>query len=214
MFDLQNDQLLGTPWPIQFLAVVIGAIVHDDITCIMVGVYAASGAVPLAPLMLACLVGTYVGDLGWFLLGRWTGKIALRWQFMDRWINDPKVLQARHLLEQYGSYVIIVSRFLPGLRTPVQLASGALYQDVPRACLYFLIAAGLYAPVLVGTVTFLGGQVDAANLYQRYGHLALVATAGVVLVVIWLVRTGTHRFVTATATTSNGDDVSENSDLR
>ena len=213
MFELQEDQLLGTPLPLQFLAVVIGAVVHDDITCIMVGVYAASGAIPLGPLLLACLLGTYIGDLGWFLLGRWTGSIAQRWQFIDRWMHDPKVMQARQMLERYGSYVIIVSRFLPGLRTPVQLASGALYRDVPRACLYFLIAAGLYAPVLVGAVTFLGGQVDAASLYRRFGHLALVATAAVVLVVIWLVRTGTQRFVAAAATT-NSDDSSESADLQ
>jgi len=209
MFDLQEDQLLGTPLPMQFLVVVIGAIVHDDITCIMVGVYAASGEVPWGPLMLACLVGTYLGDLGWFLLGRWTGSIALRWQFINGWMNDPKVVQARELLERYGSYVIIVSRFLPGLRTPVQLAAGALYKDIPRACLYFLIAAGLYAPVLVGVVTVLGGQVDAAGLYQRFGHWALVVTASVVLGVIWLVRTGTRRLVASTGTAQTCDEPEE-----
>lgn len=194
MFELQEAHFVQAPLAAKMLVVAVAAMIHDDATCIAVGVYLAGGSASFGPLSMACLLGTYVGDVGWFVLGRLAGRAALKRSPVNRWVSDDAVSRARSLLEQYGSYAIIVSRFLPGLRTPIQLAAGGLYTSLPRALLHFLIAACLYTPLMIGVGAYLGDAVAAMGLYQRYGRFGLVATALVVWLLLWLTRAAVRRF--------------------
>src|SRR5262249_58568444 len=67
-------------------------------------------------------------------------------------------------LEQRGAGVVILSRFTPGLRLPTYVAAGLLKTRVLTFSLYFLVAALLWTPALVGAAALLGKNLPRLSL--------------------------------------------------
>src|SRR5262249_34249823 len=55
-----------------------------------------------------------------------------------------------------------LSRFAPGLRLPTYVAAGLLKTPFRRFALYFLAAAAIWTPLLVGAAALLGAQIPRA----------------------------------------------------
>src|SRR5258708_2075795 len=102
------------------LLIALGTLVSEDLTCLAVGVWVAQGEVGFLAGTLACLVGIFVGDILLFLLGRFGGRVALKW------IPKERVDRASEWISRKGMSVIFLSRFTPGLRLPTYLAAGLL----------------------------------------------------------------------------------------
>ena len=55
------------------LLIIVAAILQDDLTCTTVGLMVSNENLSLPMAWFACLVGTLLGDLIWFMLGRSCG---------------------------------------------------------------------------------------------------------------------------------------------
>lgn len=77
--------------------------------------------------------------------------------------------------------VIAVSRFIPGMRLPTYFAAGLLNTKLFRFSIYFLLAAIVWTPVLVGLSSVLGAEVIKSALLARQNALVQVLVAGAVL---------------------------------
>ena len=188
MFEFPYEQLNEAPLAAKLALLVVSAIIQDDLACVTAGVYVAGGRLPLWPTILACLLGTYLGDVAYVMIGRLAFRLGQESRMMRAFMERPAIQRARSLLVRFGVYVIIGSRFLPGLRTPVQLATGLLYPSLIRVCVYLLIACSMYAPLMVGGASALGKAFDVDDLFRRFGHVSLVATAVGLWILILLVR--------------------------
>lgn len=188
MFEFSPDQLQEAPLVAKLAVLVVSAIIQDDLACITTGFYVASGMLPFWPAMGACLLGTYLGDVAYVILGRLALRLGQGSRVVRRLMERPAIARGRDLLTRFGVYVIIGSRFLPGLRTPIQLATGVLYPNLLRACIYQLIACCIYAPMMVGGSAALGTAVEVEKRLRDFGHISLVATAVGVWLLILLVR--------------------------
>ena len=82
----------------------------------------------------------------------------------------------------------MVTRFVPLIRTPVQVVAGMLTKKVWKCLLLFACAAAVYAPLLVGVSSLLGKAVNVRFLYEQYGHLALLGAAFVIWLALAAVR--------------------------
>jgi membrane protein DedA with SNARE-associated domain len=193
-FDWTLDpENLARALPVVLLVIVVLAILQDDLTCVLVGVYVSQGDIPFWPSLIACFVGTLLGDLAWFFLARVFGRLLLDRRPVSRLISTENLKSAQALFERYGKYTIIVTRFLPGSRTLVQIAAGLFPTEILTTCLYFLYAAALYTLLLVGSCTLLGRTVNVELLYQQYGHLALLAAAVAVWCSLLLIKLSIRR---------------------
>src|SRR5262245_38692815 len=151
----------------QLIAIALATFVSEDLTCIAVGALIAGGQIAFIPGMLACAVGIYFGDLLLYAVGRLAGGPLVR-----RFVPAAKLEKATKWLAQRGSMVVLLSRFTPGLRLPTYLAAGALRAHFWRFNGYFLAAALLWTPLLVGGTAVLGRDIPAAPF-------------GVLLIAIW-----------------------------
>src|SRR5438874_602704 len=106
----------------------------------------------------ACLVGIYAGDLLLFLGGRFARRPVLRL------VSPDKIARASEWISRRGMAVVFLSRFAPGLRLPTYVAAGLLKTQFWRFTLYFLIAAAIWTPLLVGSAALLGSQVAGPAL--------------------------------------------------
>ena len=178
-----DSDILTQSLPAVLLAIVILAILQDDFTCLVVGTYVSAGDLPLVPSLAACLVGTLLGDFFWFFSGRLFGTACLK-RPPIKWVVPPaRLARARDFFDRHGPTAILLTRFLPVIRTPVQVAAGMFTDKISTCILYFAVAAVVYVPLIVGGSALLGRAADVESLYEQYGHLALLGVA----VLLWLV---------------------------
>ena len=177
-----DQDVLNLPLPMALGVIVLSAVLQDDITCLVVGMYVAAGNVLFFPAVAACFVGTLVGDLMWFFLGRFFGAACFT-RAPIKWVVTPQHLQqAQSFVDKHGATAILLTRFIPVIRTPVQVVAGAFSPRVTPLLVFFTVAAFFYAPLMVLASTLLGNAVNIYSLYQRFGHLALLAVG----VSLWL----------------------------
>jgi len=136
-----------------FLLIALGTLASEDLTCLATGVLVAQGHIGLTEGTLACLVGIFLGDILLFLAGRFGGHL------LAGRVSPTRLEDATQWLERRGAIVVLISRFTPGLRLPTYLAAGLLQSDFWTFTGYFLLAAAIWTPLLVGGTALLGEQV-------------------------------------------------------
>ena len=140
----------------QLFLIAFATFASEDLTCLATGALIASGRLALLPGVLACAAGIYFGDLLLYFAGR-AGRPVVR-----RLVPDAKVDRASAWLAARGAGVVLVSRFTPGLRLPTYVAAGLLKTRFWTFNSYFLMAALLWTPLLVGSAALLGKRFAGA----------------------------------------------------
>lgn len=147
-----------------FWTLALGTFISEDLTCMLAGVMVADGRIGFAFASTACLFGIFLGDILLFLAGRLIGRTILKRAPLKWFITGSDVEKASMWFQQQGMTAILLSRFLPGTRLPTYLAAGFLNTSFLKFTLYFLIAAVVWTPLLVGLSMFLGGQLIESAL--------------------------------------------------
>src|SRR5437868_13928688 len=137
----------------ELLLIALATFITEDLTCIATGALVAQGRLNFFPATLACLLGIYAGDMLLFLGGRFAQRLVVRF------VSREKIAQASEWMSRRGMAVVFLSRFAPGLRLPTYLAAGALKTRFWRFMLYFLIAAAIWTPLLVGAAALAGSRI-------------------------------------------------------
>lgn len=139
-----------------------------------------AGRSTLAEAIIWGVAGNWLGSLLGYALGRWGG----RW-LPERWraaIQQPRPLA---LLARWGGPLIVVSRTIGSLRTPVTLGAGMVGYPWPRylwlSLLGALIHVGVWQTLLWRFGPAIIGQI------QRFGGWGLLALAGLAAA-LWLLR--------------------------
>ena len=189
-FDWKRHGERGRRWEM-IAATLLGlaTLASEDLSCISGGMLAVRGAISYQAATLGCLAGIVVGDVMLFLAGRWLGARALRrWPW--RWfLSEERVERCEVLFHRRGAALVLLARFMPGLRLPTYFAAGAVRMRFSRFLLFFLAAAALWTPLLVGKATLAGDRLlswveragDGGWIIALAGLLLLFATARVVL---------------------------------
>jgi len=180
-----DSEIHGLSLSVLLPLIVVSAIVQDDFTCLIVGVYISAGDLPALPAIMACIVGTLLGDFVWYFSGMIFGRTCLERRPIRWLITSNRLEQARAFFERHGPMAILITRFMPVIRTPLQLAAGAFAPNAGTCLLWLTAGALIYAPVLVLISALMGRVVDVYSLYEQYGHMALLGMAGL----LWLMMT-------------------------
>jgi len=134
----------------QFVLIALATFASEDLTCIATGALIAAGKIGFVYGALACVAGIFFGDLLLYFSGRMIG-LPIR-----RFVSEQKLDQASRWLSDRGAGVVMLSRFTPGLRLPTYVAAGLLKTRFWTFASYFLLAAVIWTPVLVGAAALLG----------------------------------------------------------
>ncbi|MEO1576922.1 MAG: VTT domain-containing protein, partial [Pseudomonadota bacterium] len=178
--------LTGLALILALVTLAVSTLISEDAACIVAGLLVAAGALSFWPAAIACLIGIYVGDALVFGAGRhlgapWLSRRPLRW-----FISTDGLAAAKAWFAERGAAAIVISRFVPGTRFPTYLAAGALGLSFARFSGWFLLAAVLWTPALVGLATTAGAAIQP--VFERYSAYALPVVLGLVLVMMFLMR--------------------------
>jgi membrane protein DedA with SNARE-associated domain len=147
------------------------------------GIRVAQGRMDWVPLLLAGTVGTTIGNLFWYLVGRMLGYERLR-PLVDRfgrWLTMEwrDVLHLDRLFERYGQYAVFIFRFMPVFRTMISLPAGLFRMGTPAFIGWTFAGAFIWNVLLVGGGWLLGSAVTEIDRY-----LGPVTTACVIIAIV------------------------------
>ena len=89
-------------------------------------------------------------------------------------VSEEKIRKGREHFERMGGGALFASRFLPVLRTPLQVVSGMLGGPILSGCGVLLVAGMIYVTLFIGTGTAVGQSETVRGFYDHYGAMGLV----------------------------------------
>ncbi len=148
----------------------IGVPIPEDIVLVVGGYLAHEFRHQLLSVMIVLYLGILIGDSIVFSAGRFVGGKALKTKRIKRFFTDERRLRVEGLFKKFGSSVVFVARFLPGLRAPVFFFCGAIRYSFTRFIFLDGLAALLSAPLFVW-LGFFAAKKYGADLTKLTHHM-------------------------------------------
>ena len=168
-------QLAGASRLAQAIAIILGTFILEDAATVLAAMRADEGGIPIWLALFALYVGVVVGDLGLYGLGR----LSARSRWIAHFIPPDRSRALGIWLRGRVFKVVLISRFLPGMRLPAYTACGYLRADFARFAAAAIIATLAWTTLLFG-VSLRLGQV----LIDHFGAWRWAGAAGFALTLL------------------------------
>ena len=122
---------------------VIMPFLPGDSLLFIAGAFAATGALSLPLLIVVLIVAAVLGNTSNYWIGRRIGPRVFKWE-NSRFFNRNAFNKAHAFYEKYGAVTIIVTRFLPFLRTFSPFVAGVAAMTHARFQLYNITGGVLW----------------------------------------------------------------------
>lgn len=140
--------LAGQQPVLQALAIIAGTFILEDAATVLAAMRAEEGGISI-PLALGSLyAGIVLGDLWLYGMGRLSARVG----WIARLVPPERSLAAGVWLRGRGRVfkVVLVSRFLPGMRLPTYTACGFLGADLRQFTVAAIVATLAWTSLLFG----------------------------------------------------------------
>ena len=148
---------------------VVTPILPGDSLLFVAGAVAAAGEMNVHLLFVLLGAAAFLGNSTNYAIGRWMGRHF----FTDRgsrWLNPKHLERAHGFYERYGGQAVVISRFMPIVRTYIPFVAGLAAMTPARFSLYNVAGAVLwvggllYAGYFFGNIPWIKGNLTAIIL--------------------------------------------------
>jgi len=167
--------LAGHSPVLQAVAIVLGTFVLEDAATVLAAMQAEQGEISVWLALGSLFVGIVLGDLGLYGLG----SLSARVKWIARLLPPHRKAAISAWLKGRVFKVVLVSRFLPGLRLPTYTTCGFLGADLRQFTLAAVVATTCWTSMLFGASLKVG-----RFLMDHFGAWRWLGAAGFVLFVI------------------------------
>ena len=145
---------------------VVTPFLPGDSLLFVAGAVAASGAMDVHMLVALLIMAAFLGNSVNYAVGRWLGRCF----FTDRgarWLNPSHLDKAHAFYERHGGKALVISRFLPIVRTYIPFVAGMGAMDPARFTAFnfgggvLWVASLCYAGYLFGNIPWIRGNLTA-----------------------------------------------------
>lgn len=168
----------SSSWPLQALIIIVGTFILEDAATLLAAMQVASGSLDISLALASLYAGIVLGDIGLYGLG-WLSAT-------HGWAKRLVPAQRRELGHNWVSQrifpIVVVSRFVPGLRLPTYTTLGFLHAPLPA------FAAAAIAATLVWTSGLFYISLRLGVLMMRY--LGIWRWAGLGIFVLFIILIG------------------------
>jgi membrane protein DedA with SNARE-associated domain len=172
MFDWIVDVVRTLGYPgIAFLTLLENVIppIPSELIMPLAGFNAERGALSFVGAVAAGSLGSLLGAIGWYVVGRRVGGDSLRRFFHrhGRWLalDDDDLQRATSWFERHGGIAVLVGRLVPGLRTFISVPAGITDMGAVSFTAYTAVGTVLWTAALTGAGVLLGRNYDAVQDY-------------------------------------------------
>lgn len=144
------------------LAAGFGLPLPEDIPLVMGGVLVHRGQANLWVMIVVGYLGIIVGDSIMFMLGRRFGsRVGAAPGFFARIVTPEKRAQVEGMFKKHGEKIVMLARFLPGVRTVTYFTAGSVGMRYSHFAIYDSIAALASAPIFVLLGYYFGSDIES-----------------------------------------------------
>ncbi len=151
------------------------------------GFYVQQGQLQFLPVVLAGLLGTLLGALPWYGIGRVINEKRLEvWLSRHgRWIgiSPAELARSRRWFNRYGTALVFWGRLVPGIRTLISVPAGI--ELMPFAPFLIWTTAGSLIWTLLLTLAGLGLGEGYSNVELWIDPVSKVVKVGLVMAVLF-----------------------------
>ena len=147
-----------------------------DYLVFLAGVFCGTGIldVPILILLTCMFTAAVLGSLVGYIFGKYFGGIFENRE--DSWFFKKKHLETtRKYFEKYGSKTLIISRFLPVVRTFAPTLAGLVKMSFPSFLINNVIGGAIWIVVLTGGGFLFGERFPGIVDYVQYIILFFLA---------------------------------------
>ncbi|MFC0185134.1 membrane-associated protein [Pseudarcicella hirudinis] len=140
-----------------------------DYLLFLTGVFGGTGVLkePLGVILLTIFTAAFLGSLTGYLTGRFFGNSLQNRK--ESWFFKKKNLEnTNQFFEKNGSLTLIISRFLPVVRTFAPILAGISQMSFPKFLFYNAAGGAIWVCVLVAGGYYLGEQFPWIVNYVHY----------------------------------------------
>ncbi|MBW4650764.1 MAG: DedA family protein [Kastovskya adunca ATA6-11-RM4] len=156
----------------------------------LAGFTASQGKLALIPAIAAGVVGTILGALPWYYLGKFWGEEGLK-AFANKYgkwvsLSVRDIDRADNWFDKQGGKAVFLGRLIPGVRTLISLPAGINGMPLVPFILYSTLGTTLW----VGILTFAGYTLGKQYyLVEKYiGPIAKIVIAALLVgFILWIV---------------------------
>jgi membrane protein DedA with SNARE-associated domain len=176
-------------WAVLLLVMIedFGIPVPGETILIAAAIFAGAGRLNIVAVGVIGFVAALLGDNIGFAIGHFGGRaLALRWgKYVG--LTEERLVKAEFFFEKHGGKIIIIARFIEGLRQANGIIAGISGMHWRRFLFFNTVGAGLWVGTWVSLGYFAGNHIDTIYHYiTTYSYYALIAAG--VLVVALIVR--------------------------
>ena len=163
---------------------VVTPILPGDSLLFVAGAVAAAGEMNVHLLFVLLGAAAFLGNSTNYAIGRWMGRHF----FTDRgsrWLNPKHLERAHGFYERYGGQAVVISRFMPIVRTYIPFVAGLAAMTPAKFSLFNVAGAVLwvggllYAGYFFGNIPWIKGNLTAIIL-------GIIALSLVPVAIAWL----------------------------
>ncbi|HEX3097950.1 MAG TPA: DedA family protein [Usitatibacter sp.] len=134
---------------------VVTPFLPGDSLLFVAGAIAAGGALDVHVLAVLLVAAAILGNSTNYAIGRWFGRRFFT-QAGSRWLNPAHLYRAHAFYERHGGKAVVLSRFLPIVRTYIPFVAGMAQMPPARFTAYNALGAAAWAGALTYAGYFFG----------------------------------------------------------
>jgi membrane protein DedA with SNARE-associated domain len=152
-----------------------------------VGLLVAEGSMSAAAALALATLGSLVGSLGFYALGRYGGRpLVARYGRVFR-LDERDLDKAEAFFRRRGGVTILIARFVPVVRPLISIPAGMAKMKLVPFCFYTIVGATAWNGILIICGIILRRNWEMILRYAKWVDiLVLVLLVG--LVALFLVR--------------------------
>ena len=137
-------------------------------------VLAAAGDLSLTLVIVAGALGAIMGDWTAYWIGRAGGGPIKR--VVTRFAGAERLAAAERMVHRRGPALVVIGRFLPGLRIAINMSCGAGQMRFPRFMVFNALGASIWS-TQAALLGFFAGKAFAGQLWVAFVVAIAVALA-------------------------------------
>lgn len=138
------------------------------------GLIASTGLISIIKLIPFVFIATFFGSLVGYIIGENIEKLR-KYKFWRSVLKDEYIKKASEFFEKYGKWTIVISRFVPIVRTFVPIVAGIAKMNWQNFVKWNLIGSALWATLMPLLGYFLGLVLPESKDYVHYLIYTVIA---------------------------------------
>ncbi|TWU28577.1 DedA family protein [Bythopirellula polymerisocia] len=166
-----------------------GLPIPEEVPIVLAGIISSQGNLNPVLALLAAIVGALLGDTAMYAIGYHFGHgLVMRHPKLSKWLGAQREEYFEQSIQRHMFKVMLLARFMVGVRGPVYLSAGVARVPFRKFILYDLICATLVVGTFFTLAYYFGNDIVELIRDAEVGFTLVVLLAILIAFLWWLRR--------------------------